>query len=111
MKVAFTTPGKDLSAPMDRRLGRAPKFLIYDTDAKNFTVVANKGANAVFGAGIKAAETVVKSGAKALVTGECGPNAFSALSKAGVKVYSTSAATVGKALELFLAGRLTEIEA
>jgi predicted Fe-Mo cluster-binding NifX family protein len=108
MKIAFTTCGDDFSAPMDYRFGRASRFLIYDTDKDSFGVVVNEGADSAQGAGLKAAETVVKSGAGALATGECGPKALRVLVAAGVKVYSTDAATVGDALGRYRAGRLTE---
>jgi predicted Fe-Mo cluster-binding NifX family protein len=36
MKIALTTSGNDLNAPLDSRFGRAPKFLIYDMETKTF---------------------------------------------------------------------------
>ena len=42
MKIAFSTSGNDLSAPLDTRFGRAPKFLIYDLDGESFAVVDNQ---------------------------------------------------------------------
>jgi predicted Fe-Mo cluster-binding NifX family protein len=111
MKIAFTTSGTNLSAPMDSRFGRAAKFLIYDTGKKNFTGIDNKGMAAAQGAGIKAAEIVVKAGAKVLVTGDCGPKAFHALKQAGVKIHLSKAATVADSLELYLAGELMEMTA
>jgi len=109
MKIAFTTSGHNMSSPMDQRFGRAKKFLVYDTDAKDFIVIENESQFAAQGAGIKAAETVAKSGAKFGVTGECGPKAFAALRLAGIKVYSSQANTVEESLDLYMAGRLEEI--
>jgi predicted Fe-Mo cluster-binding NifX family protein len=107
MKVAFTTSGNALDSPLDTRFGRAPGFLIYDTDSGAFEFVDNQQSlNAAQGAGIQAAETVVRSGAKAIVTGHCGPKAFRVLSAAGVKVYNTDQPTVAAALEAFKAGTL-----
>ena len=109
MKIAFSTSGADLSAPLDTRFGRAPKFLVYDTDAATFALVDNaQNLNAAQGAGIQAAQTIVKAGAQALVTGHCGPKAFRVLEAAGVKVYNTDAPTIVEALARFRAGRLTE---
>ena len=77
MKIAFSTSGSDLSAPLDSRFGRAPKFLVYDLDNASFEVIDNQqNLNAAQGAGIQSAEDVARSGAKALVSGHCGPNAF-----------------------------------
>jgi predicted Fe-Mo cluster-binding NifX family protein len=107
VKVAFTTSGSDLSAPLDNRFGRAARFLVYDLDANTFTVIDNQqNLNAAQGAGIQSAETVARSGATRLVTGHCGPKAFRVLSAAGVKVFTTDAATVEEALERYRTGKL-----
>jgi predicted Fe-Mo cluster-binding NifX family protein len=61
MKVAFTTSGNDLNAPLDSRFGRAPKFLVYDLDSETFEVVDNQqNLNAAQGAGMQPAETVAR---------------------------------------------------
>ncbi len=111
MKIAFTTSGKDMSAPMDPRFGRAAGFLIYDTETKNFTVVPNASVDASHGAGIKAAETIAAAGAQTLVTGECGPKATTALKAAKIPAYSCKDKSVSEALELFLAGKLLSLVA
>jgi predicted Fe-Mo cluster-binding NifX family protein len=111
LKIAFTTSGNDLSAPLEGRFGRAPKFLIFDLDAGSFEVIDNtQSLNAAQGAGIQSAETVVRAGSQALVTGHCGPKAFRALRAAGVKIYNTDAATVAEALERYRSDKLSESE-
>jgi len=107
MKVAFSTSGTTLDAPLDSRFGRAPKFLVYDTDTKDFEIVDNEqNLNAPQGAGIQSAQTVSRTGAKHLVTGHCGPKAFKVLQAAGIEVYTASAPTVADALKLFMSGAL-----
>lgn len=109
MKIAFTMSGEDLDASLDSRFGRAPKFLIYDLDSDTFAVVDNEQSrSAAQGAGIQAAETVARTGAKCLVTGHCGPNAFRVLSAAGIRIFNTDAPTVAAALEQYHAGQLAE---
>lgn len=109
MKIAFSTSGKTLDAPLDQRFGRAAGFIVYDLDTNSFDVIDNQtNLNASQGAGIKSAETVVRAGAKAIVTGHCGPNAFRALSAAGISIYNSDAATVSEALEQYRAGTLKE---
>jgi len=109
MKIALTTSGSNLNAPLDSRFGRAPKFLIYDMESKNFEVIDNtQNLNAAQGAGIQSAQNIARQGAKALITGHCGPKAFRVLESAGVKIYNTSAATVQEAIDLYIAGKLTE---
>ena len=109
MKIALTTSGNNLNAPLDSRFGRAPKFLVYDLDTKTFEVVDNQqNLNAVQGAGIQSAEIVARLGAKVLVTGHCGPKAFRVLSAAGIKIFNSEAPTVAAALEQYWTGQLIE---
>jgi len=109
MKIAITTSGNDLDAPLDTRFGRAPKFLIYDLKAKTFEIVDNEqNLNAAQGAGIQSAQNIARQGVTGLVTGHCGPKAFRVLIAAGIKIYNTNATTVLEALELYVAGRLAE---
>ena len=107
MKIAFSTSGADLNAPLDSRFGRAAKFLVYDTEAATFALIDNRqNLDAAQGAGIQSAQNVVAGGAQALVTGHCGPKAFRVLKAAGVDVYTSDAPTVAAALALFREGML-----
>lgn len=111
MKVAFTTSGDNLNAPIDARFGRAQKFLVYDLDTNTFEVIDNQqNLNAVQGAGIQSAETIAKTGAQAVVTGHCGPKAFRALSAAGIRIFNigSSAMTVAEALDKYKSGQIAE---
>lgn len=107
MKIAFTTSGSDLNAPLDGRFGRATRFLIFDLANDRWELIDNtQNLNAVQGAGIQAAETVARAGVAAVVTGNCGPKAFRVLSAAGVGIFTTDAATVGEALAKYRSGTL-----
>jgi len=64
--------------------------------------------NAAQGAGIQAAETVVRLGAEAVVTGNVGPKAFRALNAAGIKMYLSGEGSVADAVRKFKAGELKE---
>jgi len=111
MKIAVTTTGNDLNSPFESRFGRAPGFIIYDTETEEFEPVDNSmNLNAAQGAGIQAAMNIVKSGAKALVSGHCGPKAFTVLKQAGVEIFNTNAATVSEAIEQYISGRLVEMK-
>ena len=110
MKIAFTTSGDSLDAPMDDRFGRAPRILVYDLASSDFVLLDNEeNMNAAQGAGVKTAEVIVRAGAGSVVTGHCGPSAFRVLNAAGVRILQTSAATVAEALDLYNSGSLTEI--
>lgn len=111
MKIAFTTATTDLSATLDRRFGRAPGFLIVDTETGDTAYEPNEqNLNAAQGAGIQAAQNVASTGAKAIVTGHCGPKAFRILSASNIAIYNTEAATVQEALDLYKNDQLTRAE-
>lgn len=107
MKVAFTTAGDSIDSPLDPRFGRAAGFLVYDTETAQSETFGNSlNMNATQGAGIQAAQNLSSLGVSAVVTGHCGPKAFTVLSRAGITVYNTGLATVSEALGAFLKGEL-----
>jgi predicted Fe-Mo cluster-binding NifX family protein len=105
LKIAFTTSGRSLDSLLDPRFGRAPGFLIYETDDGSTEYISNtQNYNAVQGAGIQSAQNLGGAGVSAVVTGHCGPKAYSVLTRAGIKVYNTNLATVAEALEALRSG-------
>jgi predicted Fe-Mo cluster-binding NifX family protein len=110
MKVIVTAAGADLDAEVDPRFGRAPYFLIVETDDMSFEAVENAAAGASGGAGIQAAQTAAGAGAKAVITGNCGPNAHRTLTAAGIAVVVGAAGTVRETVERYLKGEYAEAE-
>lgn len=105
-KIAITSEGPGLDDRVDPRFGRAPGFLIVDLDTMETQYIDN-GQSQVMGqgAGVKAAETVARTGVKYLLTGHVGPKAFQALSAAGIQlVEDLEGLTVRQAVERFKKG-------
>jgi predicted Fe-Mo cluster-binding NifX family protein len=86
MKIAISANGQNLDAEVDPRFGRCQYFIIADTETEEFEALDNSSATAAGGAGISAAQMIVKKGVEAVLTGNCGPNAHQVLSPAGIKV-------------------------
>ena len=87
MIIAVTAEGRNLTAEVDPRFGRAQRFLLVDSETMKFEVVENRQSlNLPQGAGIQAAQNLVNHGAQVLLTGSCGPKAFRTLVAAGIKV-------------------------
>jgi predicted Fe-Mo cluster-binding NifX family protein len=108
LKIAITSKGKDLDSQIDSRFGRAAYILIVDTLNHGVEVLDNsENVNAFKGAGIQAAVTVSDRGAKVLLTGYCGPNAFKTLNAAGVKVANDVTGTVRGAVIAYREGKVS----
>ena len=109
MKIALTALGTTLDSEIDSRFGRAKNFLLYETETGSLSVIDNSvNLNAAQGAGIQSAGNIANSGAKAIITGHCGPKAFRALKEAGVKVYNAKPGKVIDAITFFKSGQLSE---
>ena len=112
-KIAISSEGPTLDEHVDPRFGRAAGFIIIDPQTEAFEYVDNGAAQARGqGAGIQAAEAVVRAGAKSVLTGFVGPKAFQALSAAGVRIgQNMENLTVREALERFNRHEVTWAEA
>ncbi len=108
MKIAISAMGQSLDSQVDPRFGRCQNFIILDMDTMEFEAVSNESAAAAGGAGIAAAQMIAGKGVEAVVTGNCGPNAFGVLNSAGIKVMTGASGTVQEAAENFKAGKLQE---
>ncbi len=105
MKIAFSAAGADLDAQVDPRFGRCQYFVIVDTDTMEFEAAPNSGATAGGGAGIAAAQQIAGKGLEAVLTGNCGPNAFDVLKAAGIKVFTGVSGSIKEAIESYKAGK------
>jgi len=106
MKIAVPVEDKILTASISPSFGRAPYFLIYDTETKESEFLDNSAAASPGGAGIKAAQTIVDSRAKALLTPRCGENAAAVIKAADIKLYQTFSNSIDDNLQAFLDERL-----
>jgi predicted Fe-Mo cluster-binding NifX family protein len=106
MKIAVSTAGQSLDEQVDPRFGRCQNFLIVDADTMEFEAVANTAATKGGGAGIAAAQTIVDKGVEVVLTGNCGPNAFNVLEKAGIRVVTGVSGTIKEAVESYKSGKL-----
>lgn len=107
MKVAVSSEGKTITDPVDTRFGRCVGFLVADSESGTVTYIENhQDTEAVQGAGIQAAKTVINSGAEILITGNVGPKAFTALTSAGIKIYLCEKCTIADALDELQKGNL-----
>jgi predicted Fe-Mo cluster-binding NifX family protein len=104
MKVAVSSSGKNLDSQIDPRFGRCAYFIIVNTDDMSFETFDNEAIALGGGAGIQSSQFVVSKGAKAVITGNVGPNAVHTLSAAGVKIFTGQTGSVREAVERYRKG-------
>lgn len=87
MKVVIPVESKNDDASVCPSFGRAPFFMIFDAETQKADFIDNAAANSQGGAGIKASQILVDSGAKVLITYRCGQNAADVLKAGGITIY------------------------
>ncbi|SRR6056297_3148444 len=111
MKIAITATKKEKGSNIDPRFGRTHYFLILNDDGKVEEIIDNQAQAAQRGAGISAAQKLENKDVNIIITGNIGPNAFNALSSAGVKVFLAEAnITAAEAFKKWEKDKLKEVE-
>lgn len=109
MKICFTAQGATLESPAEDRFGRAPYFIIVESENGSFEAIKNPHADGGGGVGPKAAQVLIANGVKALVSGQVGGNAKEVLAAAGIAMYTyTAGRSVKDALEQFTKNALPQ---
>lgn len=108
MKICVSAASNSLDSSIDPRFGRCPYLVIVDSENMQFEVIQNTASDATGGAGIQAAQTIASKGAEVLITGNVGPNAFQALSAAGIRIVTGAFGTVREVVEKYKRGELGE---
>ena len=109
MKLAIPAEGKNLESAVNRMFGRTPYYLLVESATLAFTVLDNEAANVAGGAGIKAAQSIVDSGAEAVITFQCGQNAADVLQAAGIKIFRAEAGNIREVVQKYQSGELAPL--
>jgi predicted Fe-Mo cluster-binding NifX family protein len=106
MRIAISSEGTDLNAPIGHRFGISPYFIIADPDTGQWEVVRNPGSSGKRGAGVEAILLAISKDVGALLTGYCSPAARGHLESNGIEVTTGLSGTVGAALESYRKGEI-----
>ena len=110
MKIAIPVDEASMESNVCVSFGRAPYFLIFDTETQNSNFVDNQvAASSSGGAGIKAAQLVVDQGVEALLTPRCGENASDVFDIAKIKRFKTINSSIQDNLNAFHQNQLQEL--
>lgn len=107
MKIAVTSTGPGLDDRVEARFGRCAYFVLIDTDSMQFESIENPNIARGGGAGIQSAQLMSEKGVTTVLTGNCGPNAFSVFGQAGIQVIVGVSGTVRSVVEQFKAGKFS----
>jgi predicted Fe-Mo cluster-binding NifX family protein len=105
MKIAISATGPNLEAEVDPRFGRCQYFIIADPETMAFEAIENANVMSGGGAGISTGQMIAEKGVEAVLTGNCGPNAYQVLSTAGIKVITGASGKVKDVIEGYQAGK------
>lgn len=97
-----------LDGPINGRFGRSPWLVKVDTETNQWEAFPNPGVSQSGGAGIAAAQFVIDQKAKAVISGDFGPNAAGAFRAANIHMhlFTDEISTVRQAIEHFVQDRL-----
>jgi predicted Fe-Mo cluster-binding NifX family protein len=101
MKIAISSTEKGKDALADKRFGRCPYFVIFDTETKEIKSLENKGVMASEGAGVAAAQQILDEKVSAVITGYVGPNAMQILNAEEIKIYQGHGISIEEEIKLF----------
>jgi len=110
MKVAITSKDIGLSSPVGLRFGQVEWLIVVDIETAQVDTHNNEVDPDASILGIQTAQNVIELNVEAVITGNIGPNAFTALNAAEIRVFITKADTVAGALASFIAGNLSELK-
>lgn len=110
MRIAVPVDETSWDTTVCQSFGRAPYYLIYETETHEHQFKVNEAANSSGGAGVKAAQFVLDEEIETVLTPRCGENSAEVLRGAGVNILRTTDASAKSNIEAFLAGKLAKLE-
>ncbi|MFA7303305.1 MAG: NifB/NifX family molybdenum-iron cluster-binding protein [Methanoregula sp.] len=88
MKICITAQGETLASQVEERFGRAPYFILVDSETGSFEAMQNPYAAGAGGVGPKAAQLLIAHDIQALISGQVGGNAREVLVAAKIAMYT-----------------------
>lgn len=106
MKVIVPANESTIQGGLCVSFGRAPYFIVLDTENEGVRVFENPGASSSGGAGIKAAQAVVDEKVDVLLVPRIGKNASDVLDAAHIKIYKSVSEDILENIQSFKDNKL-----
>ncbi len=108
MILIITAQGKTLEDRFNTKFGRTPWFIRFDSETGEWEAFENTATGQAHGAGVAAGQFLIDQGAQTVISGHFGPNAYQALSTAGIPmlVQTDDTKSVQEVIDLWRAGKL-----
>ena len=111
MRIAVASSEQSLDSTVDFHTGRAPWFIVYDTNQETHEFIDNWSCFAcLHWAGSKSVDTLVRASVRAVIVRHIGPNAFRLVKREGISVFLAEESSVADAVRLFREGKLPSAE-
>ncbi len=107
MKIAIPVDENKETTAVCFSYGRCPYFMVYDTTSKTVSYLDNSANAELGGAGIKASQMIVDSGAEIVLTQRLGENAAEVLKQGGIEIYKTISPLAKDGVSDFQGGKLS----
>jgi len=101
LKILIPTNEENIKGGICDSFGRAPYFMIIDTQASEEKFIENPGASSSSGAGIKAAQAVVDTKVTALITPRLGKNAADVITAGTITIYKSQSEDIRENIQLY----------
>lgn len=110
MRIAVPVDENNENTGVSVSFGRAPYYMVFDTDTQKAEFVVNTAAESAGGAGIMAAQIIVNQKSNVVLTERCGKNAAEILIAGAVKIYRSEAGSAMENVKAFIQGSLSELK-
>lgn len=101
MIITLPVTSKENTSSLYHSFGRAPYFMLFDTDTKEAKYIDNAAMSQHGGAGISAAQMIVDQGSNVVVVPRCGQNAMDVLKGANIEIYEAASGSAMSLIEAY----------
>lgn len=106
MIISIPVTTSNMEGKVSSHFGRTEYFLFFDTESGKEEFLPNLAVSSPGGAGIKAAQLLVRNKVEALISPPLGENAAQVIKEAGISVYLASHESILDTIEAFKSGKL-----